>query len=68
MDHSDTTLIGLDIDKYIKYEMCLSKIIVTCIMQHQVIVEAQFMKKLSNTEGELRKSLTYKKACILKLE
>ena len=48
--------------------MCLSKIIVTCIMQHQAIVKAQFMKKLSNTEGELRKSLTYKKACILKLE
>ena len=28
--------------------------------------EAQFMKKLTNTEGELLKSVVYKKTCILK--
>ena len=27
--------------------------------------EAQFMKRLSNTEGELKKSVAYKKACIV---
>ena len=26
--------------------------------------ESQFMKKLSNTEAELRKNVAYKKACI----
>ena len=29
--------------------------------------EAQFMKKLSNTEAELKKALVIKKACTLKI-
>ena len=34
-----------------------------CIKQHQATFQAQFMKKLSNTEAELKKSNAYKKAC-----
>ena len=32
-----------------------------CIKQHQATFQAQFMKKLSNTEAELKKSDAYKK-------
>ena len=35
-----------------------------CIKQHQATFQAQFMKKLSNTEAELKKSDAYKKACV----
>ena len=39
-----------------------------CIKQHlQATFEAQFMKKLSNTETELKKSVAYKKTCITPL-
>ena len=31
---------------------------------YQATFEATFMKKLSNTEAELRKSIAYKKDCI----
>ena len=34
-----------------------------CIKQHLSNIEAQFMKKLSNTEAELKNSVDYKKAC-----
>ena len=34
-----------------------------CIKQHQATFQAQFMKKLSNTGAELKKSDAYKKAC-----
>ena len=34
-----------------------------CIKQHPSNIEAQFMKKLSNTETELKKALLIKKAC-----
>ena len=33
----------------------------TCINQHLSTSEAQLMKKLSNTEAELKKSVAYKK-------
>ena len=33
----------------------------TCINQHPSTSEAQLMKKLSNTEAELKKSVAYKK-------
>ena len=36
----------------------------TCINQHLSTSEAQLMKKLSNTEAELKKSVAYKKTCI----
>ena len=36
-----------------------------CIKQHLSTFEAQFMKKLTNTEAELKKALVLKKACSL---
>ena len=36
----------------------------TCINQHSSTFEAQLMKKLSNAEAELKKSVAYKKTCI----
>ena len=41
---------------------CLSIMIVICIKQRLTTFEAQFMKKLSNTEAELKKSVAYKKS------
>ena len=38
---------------------------VVSMKQIQAIFEAQFMKKLSNTETELTKQLLIKKACIM---
>ena len=34
----------------------------SCIKQHLATFEAQFMKKLSNTEAELKKSVAYEKS------
>ena len=36
-----------------------------CIKQCLNNIEAQFMIKLSNTEAEFKKSVAYKKACIM---
>ena len=35
---------------------------VICIKQHLSNFEVQFMKKLSNTEAQLKKSVAYKKS------
>ena len=49
--------------KYINYKMGNSTMMVICIKQ-RLTVEAQFTKKLSYTEAELKKSVAYiKKAC-----
>ena len=34
---------------------------IKCIKQQHLIFEAQFMKKLSDTEAELKKDVAYKK-------
>ena len=47
--------------RYTKYKMYLSIMMVICIKQHQATFEAQFMKRLSNTEAELKKSVAYNK-------
>ena len=52
-------------DKNIRNIECLGKLMSKCNKQHLNNVEAQFIKKLSNTEAELNKCLPYKKACIL---
>ena len=43
--------------KYNKYKMRLSIMMVICIKQHLSNFEAQFIKTLSNTEAELKKSV-----------
>ena len=50
--------------KYTKYEMCLGiMMVVISTKQHlSNSFEAQFMKKLSNTDAELEKSVAYKKS------
>ena len=49
--------------KYSKQKKCLIKMLLICIKQHPSNIEAQFMKKLSDTETELKKALLIKKAC-----
>ena len=45
---------------------CLSMMWCLYILSNtKATFEARFMKKLSNTETELRKSVAYKKACII---
>ena len=53
--------------KYSKYKKCLS--VIMMIMWHtlrnsKATFEAQFIKKLSNTDAELKKSVAYKKKCV----
>ena len=48
--------------KYSKQKKCLIKMLLICIKQHPSNIEAQFMKKLSNTETELKESVAYKKS------
>ena len=48
--------------KYRKHK-CLSMMMLICIKQHLSKFEAQFMKKLSNNEVELKKALLIKKVC-----
>ena len=48
--------------KCTKDKMCLNIIVVICINITQATFEAQSMKKLSNTEAELEKSVAYKKS------
>ena len=40
---------------------CLGKVMSINHKQHFATFEVQFIKKLSNTEGELKKSVAYKK-------
>ena len=40
---------------YAKYDMCRSTFMVICTKQYLATFKAQFMKKLSNTEVELKK-------------
>ena len=48
--------------KYTKYKMCLN--IMMVLSKTQATFEVQFMKKLSNTEAEMKKSVPYeKKTC-----
>ena len=49
--------------EYTKHKLLLSILMVICIKKHlQATFEAQFIKELSNTEAELKKRITYKKA------
>ena len=48
--------------KFSIYNKCLTMIMLTCIKQLQATFEAQFMKKLSKTEAELKIALLIKKA------
>ena len=45
-----------------KHKMCLSIMMAICFKQH---LEVQFMKKLSNTEAELKKCAAYKKMHVI---
>ena len=47
--------------KYTKYKKCLDKIVLICIKQPLKPFETPFVKKLSNTEAELKKGVAYKK-------
>ena len=47
--------------KYTKYNMCLSMIMVICIKQQLNTIWSTIHEKLSNTKGELEKSVAYKK-------
>ena len=50
--------------KYSKYRNCLIMTMLICVKQHLSIIwslKFEFMKKLSNTEAELKKSVAYKK-------
>ena len=49
--------------EYSKYEKCLSRMMY-CLYVLRKTFEAQYMKKLSNTEAGFEKSVAYKKACI----
>ena len=44
--------------------MCLSLIMIICLSNTYATFEVQFMKKLSNTEAKLKRSVAWKKACI----
>ena len=49
--------------KCTKYKMCLSTLMNIGIKQHLSNVwSSQFIKKISNTEAELKKSATYKES------
>ena len=41
--------------------MCHTVMMLVCIKQHQATFQAQFMKKLSNTEADLKNALFTKK-------
>ena len=47
-----------------KYKKCLSMMMLISIKQ-QLKLEAQFMRKLSNTEAELKKGNAYKKKSVI---
>ena len=66
-DHIDTTKIKLRLDmdtnvvniKTVSLRWCLY-----VLGNSRATYEAKFMKKLSNTEAELKKTIAYKKVCI----
>ena len=41
---------------------------VTCIAQHLSNIQSSIHEKLSNTDAQLKKSVAYKKVCILRKE
>ena len=50
--------------KYRTYKKCLSIMMLIYILSNTYAAyEAQFMKKLSNTETELKKNVAYKEVC-----
>ena len=52
--------------EYTKYKICLSIMMAVCIKQHlKASFETRFMKKLSNTESKLKKSVVYKKKRVI---
>ena len=48
-------------DKYTKYKMCFSMMMVTCNKQHLSNIWSWIHEKVSNTEAELKKNVAYKK-------
>ena len=50
--------------KYNKYKKYFTMMILYVLCNTLATCEAQFMKKLSNTEAELKKALVIKKTCI----
>ena len=54
--------------KYTKYKMCLGIMMVICIAQHLSNIQSSIHEKLSNTDAQLKKSVAYKKVCILRKE
>ena len=45
----------------VQIQMCHTVMMLVCIKQHQATFQAQFMKKLSNTEADLKNALFTKK-------
>ena len=67
-DHIDTTLIdlGLDMDRGIVYIKSASiRLCLYVLSDTSATFEVQFMKKLSNIEAELKKSVAYTKSVYL---
>ena len=65
------TFIGLGLDKAINIlniMKCVSVWWWLHINNTEGTLEAQFMKNLSNTEAELKQSVTYRKKCICNFE
>ena len=62
-------ILYLDIDRNIVIINCLRMMMLILIKQHpsntQATFEAQFMKKLCNTEAGLKKNVAYKKSVYL---
>ena len=51
--------------KYTKYKMYLSIMIIICTKQHLSNIQSSVHEKLSNTEAELKKSIAYKRKCVV---
>ena len=49
--------------KHRKYKKCLNMMMLMYV-EYIYTLEAQFMRKLNNTEAELKKSVAYKKKCV----
>ena len=55
--------------KFSKYKKCLTNDeMIIYIKQHLTTFKAQFMKTLSNTEAEMKKSFAYKKKLVVNNE
>ena len=57
----DIIYLGLDIDTNIVNIKSVSSRSLYILSNNYATIEAQFMKKFSNTEAELKKSVAYKK-------